>query len=40
MNVDYKSAQDDVSNFISDKETLKIWSSSLFVSTLDKLESC
>lgn len=36
---DYNSARNDVSNFISDKESLKIWSADLFISTLDKLES-
>jgi len=36
---DYKSAKEDVSNFIADKEGLQVWNSSLFLSTLDFLEA-
>lgn len=39
INTDYKSAKDDVSTFINDSESLKLWSSTLFISTLDKLQS-
>lgn len=35
--VDYKSAKEDVSNFISDKDSLKIWKKELFISTIDEL---
>lgn len=37
--IDYESAKGDVSNFISDKESLKFWKKELFFSTLDKLLS-
>ena len=36
--VDYKSAVEDVSNFISDKDSLIIWKKELFISTLDGLK--
>ena len=36
--VDYKSAKDDVSNFIKDKESLNLWKKELFLSTLDELK--
>lgn len=38
--VDYKSAKDDVSNFIQDKESLNLWKKELFLSTLDELKAC
>ena len=36
--VDYESAKEDVSNFISDKDSLKLWKSELFISTLSGLK--
>ena len=39
LNVDYNSAKEDVSNFISDMESLKLWSPDLFISTLNKLNA-
>ncbi len=36
--VDYESAKKDVSNFISDKESLNLWKKDLFLSTLDDLK--
>lgn len=38
-NVDYESAKEDVSNFISDKDGLKLWKKELFLSTLDLLNN-
>lgn len=35
---DYESAKEDVSNFISDKDSLKIWKKELFISTLTNLQ--
>ena len=35
--VDYESAKEDVSNFISDKDSLKLWKPELFISTLSGL---
>ena len=35
--VDYESAKEDVSNFISDKDSLKFWKKELFISTLNNL---
>lgn len=35
--VDYESAKNDVSNFISDKDSLKFWKKELFISSLDEL---
>lgn len=35
---DYDSAKEDVSNFISDKDGLKIWKKELFISTLTNLQ--
>ena len=37
LNVDFNSAKEDVSNFISDKDSLKLWSSDLFISTLSMI---
>lgn len=37
--VDYESAKEDVSNFISDKESLKLWKKELFLSTFDELKA-
>ena len=37
-NVDYKSAKEDVKNFIVDKDSLNLWKKELFISTLDDLE--
>lgn len=37
-NVDYESAKEDVSNFITNKDSLSIWSKELFLSTLDKIQ--
>ena len=37
-NVDYESAKEDVSNFITNKDSLSIWSKKLFLSTLDKIQ--
>lgn len=34
---DYESAKEDVVNFISDKDSLKIWKKELFISTLSNL---
>ena len=36
--VDYESAKEDVSNFISDKEGLKLWKKELFLTTLENLK--
>ncbi len=36
--VDYELAKEDVSNFIQDKNSLKIWKKELFISTLDLLD--
>ena len=36
--VDYELAKEDVSNFIQDKSSLKIWKKELFISTLDLLD--
>ncbi len=36
--IDYSSAKDDVSNFVSDKNVLKLWKKELFISTLDELK--
>lgn len=38
LTVDYESAKEDVSNFISDKESLRFWKKELFLSTLDNLK--
>ena len=38
MTIDYQSAKEDVANFINDKDVLRLWSSELFISTLDKLQ--
>lgn len=38
-NVDYESAKEDVSNFISDKSSLKLWKKELFLSTLELLDN-
>lgn len=37
--VDYESAKEDVSNFITDKMDLKLWKKELFLSTLNNLKS-
>lgn len=37
--VDYESARDDVSNFISDKDSIKLWKKELFISTIDCLKT-
>ena len=37
--VDYKSAIDDVSNFVGDKDSLKIWKKELFIATLASLKT-
>ena len=37
--VDYESAKEDVSNFINNKDSLKLWKKELFLSTLDELKS-
>ena len=37
--VDYESAKEDVSSFISDKEQLNVWKKELFLSTLDELKA-
>ena len=39
LKVDYQLAKQDVVNFISDKESLKLWNENLFISSLDNLES-
>ena len=36
--IDYESAKEDVSNFVSDKEALKLWKKELFLSTLENLK--
>ena len=36
---DYESAKKDVSNFIEDTDSLKIWKKELFISTLDELKA-
>lgn len=38
-NIDYESTKADVSNFISDKDSLKLWKKELFLSTLDLLNN-
>ena len=38
-NVDYESAKEDVSNFISDKSSLQLWKKELFLSTLELLDN-
>ena len=38
-NVDYESAKEDVSNFISDKNSLNLWKKELFLSTLEFLKN-
>lgn len=38
LSVDYKAIKKDVYNFIVDKESLNVWSSNLFISTLDNLK--
>lgn len=35
--VDYESAKEDVSNFISDKESLRLWKKELFISSINNL---
>lgn len=35
--IDYKSAKEDVYNFLNDKEEIRLWSKELFLSTLDKI---
>lgn len=37
-NVDYKSAKEDVKNFIVDKDSLNLWKKELFISTLNNLK--
>ena len=37
LTTDYKSAKEDVSNFIMDKESVSIWKKELFLATLDEL---
>ena len=37
--VNYDYAKEDVSNFISDKESLKLWKKELFISTVDSLKA-
>ena len=37
--VDYESAKEDVSNFINDKNGLKMWKKELFISTIDSLKT-
>ena len=37
--VDYESAKKDVSNFISNKESLEVWKKELFLSTLENLKA-
>ena len=37
--VDYKSAKEDVKNFIEDKESLNLWKKEFFISTLDSLKA-
>lgn len=39
LTVNYESAEEDVSNFISDKESLNLWKKELFLSTLDELKA-
>ena len=34
----YESAKEDVSNFVMDKDSLKLWKKELFISTLDNLK--
>lgn len=36
---DFKSAKEDVSNFISDKDSLKLWKKELFITTLNELKT-
>ena len=37
-NLDYESAKKDVSNFIEDKESLRLWKKEFFLATLDRLK--
>ena len=37
LTTDYKSAKEDVSNFIADKESVSVWKKELFLATLDEL---
>ena len=37
LTTDYKSAKEDVSNFITDKESVSVWKKELFLATLDEL---
>lgn len=37
--VDYSSAKEDVSNFISDKDSLRLWKKELFIATLEELKT-
>ncbi len=37
--VDYSSAKEDVSNFISDKDNLRLWKKELFLATLEELKA-
>lgn len=37
--VDYESAKEDVSNFISDKDSLRFWKKELFILTIDNLDA-
>ena len=39
LNADYESAKEDVSNFIQEKESLKLWKKELFLSSLEELEA-
>ena len=39
LTVDYESAKEDVSNFISDKDSLNLWKKELFLSTLVELKA-
>ena len=39
LTINYESAEEDVSNFISDKESLNLWKKELFLSTLDELKA-
>ena len=39
LEVDYKSAKEDVVNFIKDKDSLNLWKAELFLSTLIELKS-
>ncbi len=35
----YESAKEDVTNFVNDKDGLKLWKKELFISTIDSLKS-